>query len=47
MLQASFLHCRRRPSTRDWWAYLGSFGDDFFDDDDDETATRIASHRIR
>ena len=24
--------CGRRPS-RDWWAYFGAFGDDFFGDD--------------
>lgn len=24
---------RCRPPTRDWWAYFGAFGDDFFGDD--------------
>lgn len=25
------LRCRRH--SRDWWAYFGAFGDDFFEDD--------------
>lgn len=29
-----FRTCRVRPKRdRDWWAYFGSFGDDFFGDD--------------
>lgn len=26
------LRCQR--TQREWWSYLGSFGDDFFDDED-------------
>jgi hypothetical protein len=34
-------HCsrrRRRSNGPDWWTYFGSFGDDFFGDDADETS---------
>jgi hypothetical protein len=33
MVPFSLLRSRRRPTLRDWWAYFGSFGDDFFGDD--------------
>jgi hypothetical protein len=28
---------RRRADAPSWWAYLGSFGDDVFDDDDEDS----------
>ena len=33
MLRFPIFRSRRRPTMRDWWAYFGSFGDDFFGDD--------------
>jgi len=33
MTRFLFFRSRRRVPARDWWAYFGSFGDDFFSDD--------------
>ena len=33
MYRLSRFRCRRRLTVREWWAYFGSYGDDFFGDD--------------
>lgn len=38
-----FFRSRRRLAARDWWAYFGSFGDDFFGDEADVAAAAAAT----
>jgi hypothetical protein len=39
MTRLLFFRSRRRLAAREWWAYFGSFGDDFFGDDPDAPAS--------
>jgi hypothetical protein len=39
MFRCSFFRSRPRLTVREWWAYFGSYGDDFFGDDVGAEAT--------
>jgi hypothetical protein len=43
MFRFPLLRSTRRPTSLDWWAYFGSFGDDFFGDDAEAIAPGSAS----